>query len=344
MSKLFGLISVVAIIASILTPLCVLGAEFVIEVEDALGRRVSIYYPPRRVVSLAPSLTEVLIALDLDGYLIGTDSFSINSWFMNASERLKSRGVTEVGGYWWSTINVEKVIELRPDIVLADRDAHKPLLEVFERFNVTVFYFHSGRSINDVYNNIYTVGLIFNKTSEAQKLVEEIEDAFGLVREQLKPYMGTKVLVVIDFWQGIWVAGKATYLDDLIARMGLVNVATVHGWSPVNIEIVAKWSPDVIIVACPYADEGILKSSGLLDLNKRVVTLNSSEVDILLRPGPTILLAPAVLYGAISGRRPNTLEAGARFDFTSASTYLVIPIVAIICGAIGYYLGKRFAR
>ncbi|MEM4487752.1 MAG: helical backbone metal receptor [Desulfurococcaceae archaeon] len=341
MSKHVYSLILFAMIFCALTSIQVASSEFEIEIVDALQRHVEIRYPLRRVISLVPSLTETLVALDLDEYLVGVDSFSLSDWFINTSERLKSRNAEEVGGYWWSTIRVEKILELNPDLVLADSLAHKPLLEVFERYNITVFYFSNGRSISDVYSNIYTVGLIFNKTGEAQNLIEEIEYSLEAAREKLKPYMGTKVIVVVDFWQGIWVAGKATYLDDLIARMGLTNVAPVYGWSPVSVEAISNWNPDVIIIACPYATEDTVANSGLLDLNRKIAVLNSTEVDIISRPGPTLLLAPAILHNLIARNQPSSFEVKTSSNVSILDTYVKLFALAITCGAIGYFIGLK---
>jgi iron complex transport system substrate-binding protein len=62
---------------------------------------------------------------------------------------------------------------------------------------------------------------------------------------------------------------------------------------------VSKWSPDLIIVACSYATNETIREAGLYDLGKPIVLLNSTEVDIISRPGPLIQLVPQVLYAAL---------------------------------------------
>lgn len=67
-------------------------------------------------------------------------------------------------------------MSLNPDIVLADKGAHKPLLDVFQSYNVTVVYLNGGsaRSVNDVLSDIYLLGELFNSTVEAQALVDRL--------------------------------------------------------------------------------------------------------------------------------------------------------------------------
>ncbi|MEM1529454.1 MAG: helical backbone metal receptor [Desulfurococcaceae archaeon] len=321
------------------------------QVIDALGRSVTLTAYPRRVVSLAPSITEILASLGVESSVVGADSFSLSSWYMDIGERLKSRGVVEVGGYWWSTISVEKILELNPDLILADRGAHRQLLEAFEAYNLTVVYLGSARSINDVYNDIYTVGLIFNKTGEAENLIRSIESTLQSGKELLKGYEGVKVLIVIDFWQGIWVAGKATFIDDLLARLGLVNAAVTIGWSVVGIEAITEWNPDIVIVACPYASQEAVEQSGLPQLGKPLVLLNTTEVDVLMRPGPLLAYAPQVIYHALvqglanrTTTTPRTPQQAPLVTSAPLELYVAAPLVALVSGVIGYYVGLRKKR
>jgi len=109
-----------------------------IVVEDVLGRHIELPGVPQRVVSMAPSITEVLAELGLLDRVVGVDSFSMSDWYLNTSGRLRERSVVDVGGYWWSAIKVEEILRLNPDVVLADSGAHKPLQETLESYNVTL--------------------------------------------------------------------------------------------------------------------------------------------------------------------------------------------------------------
>jgi len=294
-SSVLVLILIISVTSSILV------AEAPIVITDALGRRVELLETPKRVVSIAPSITQILGELELLSVIVGADSFSLGDWYLNISSRLRELGVVDVGGYWWSVINIEEILKLNPDVVLADSGAHRPLLETFESYNIPVIYLHGGSAsgVNDVLSDIYTIGLVFNETSRAESLVNKIASALDEGLRLLRPFSGRRVLVVIDFWQGIWVTGKATFIDDVLSRLGLVNAATTYGWSAVSIETVSKWSPDIIIVACSYATNETIREAGLYDLGKPIVLLNNTEIDIISRPGPLLVLVPRVLYTAL---------------------------------------------
>lgn len=323
------------------------------QVVDALQRQVVIERVPSRVVSLAPSITEILASLGLDNGIVGADGYSLGDWFMGVGEKLVKRGVVKVGEYWWSTVSVEKILELSPDLVLADKGAHRPLLDALEAYNLTVLFLNGGsaNSVNDVYEDIYLVGRIFNNTVGAEYLIESIESALTRGREELKAFHGVKVIIAVDFWQGVWVAGRATYIDDILMKLGLLNAATTVGWSAVSVETIAKWNPDLIIVACTYATWDLVEQSGLTRLGKPIVMLNSTEVDVISRPGPLLARTPEVLYNALVKGFANTTttttpppskSTPAISDLTLL--YLTIPLAAVLGVVVGYYLGLKRAK
>ncbi len=258
---------------------------------DAIGRTVCFTKTPSRVVSLAPSITELLFALELEEYIIGVDSISYNDSFYGIAGYVRSHSIADVGGYWWSTIKLEEILALKPDLVIADKGAHISLIDFFNDNNITVVYLHGGSasSIEDVYSDIDIVSTIFDKTETARQIILDIDKAIARAGTLVHKYHGTRVLVVVGIWNGVWVAGKSTYIDDLLSRLGLVNVASVIGWKPVGIEEIASWSPDVVLVATGMGiDNSSIRDAGLYDIGADIVLLNSTETDMLCRPGPLV--------------------------------------------------------
>jgi iron complex transport system substrate-binding protein len=332
-----------------LTLICLtsLTAEAVpLTINDALGRRVEVSNPPKRVVSLAPSITEILFELNAHQYIVGADDFSLEDWYLNISRILGEQNTTSVGGYWWSTVSVEKILGLNPDLVLADKGAHKPLLEVFQSYNVTVVYLNGGsaRSVNDVLSDIYLLGELFNSTIEAQTLADKLINSLETGRTLLEEYHGLRVLIVVDFWQGIWVAGRATYIDDVLARLGLSNAASTFGWSSVSLEKIYEWRPDIIVVATPYASQEMIREAGLFDLGVSVVVLEREKVDILSRPGPMTAMIPEVLHAAFaeafdSAKPTSTPEH--RQGISEVFTLLLLLAGVALAFTVGYYVGRK---
>ncbi len=274
-----------------------------VTVKDALNRVVVIKTIPKRVISLSPSITEIMASLGLLNKLVGVDSISYKDPYYGISEYCKTHNVTDVGGYWWSAIKTEKIIALKPDLVLADAGAHYKLLKFFEDYNLTVVYLHAGaaRSIEDIYTDIATVAQIFNVSStRVSEVIQSIENNITVARQFLAPYKSIRAVVVVGFYEGIWVAGKATFIDDLLSKIGVTNVATTVGWKAVNIETLASWKPQIIILDTSYYNNKTLTEYGLTKLNAKLVFLSKSEIDMLSRPGPLIGRAALMLAQRIA--------------------------------------------
>ncbi|MEM0031358.1 MAG: ABC transporter substrate-binding protein [Desulfurococcaceae archaeon] len=360
LSKLLIITTMLLVILACLgSNIVFVSCEQQVTLTDSLQRSVNITIVPKRVITLAPSITETMAYLGVDNYIIGADSISFESWYMNIGSKLRERGVKSVGGYWWSAISVDDIIALQPDLVLAEAGAHKPLLSVLESHNITVFYLYGGsaKSLNEVYSDIYNIGVIFNRTEDAINLINKIENSFVETRKSLQDrgLSGLKILIVIDFWQGIWVAGKATFLDDVLSKLGLVNAASIYGWGVVNIEQVASWNPDLILVAnMTSLSNETVAASGLYNLGKPVIILSRNETDVLVRPGPLLTDAPTILYNAISSALKTGRETPTETTSTSTAQQItpeaelmpqllivLIPFVALVCGLIGYYVGYK---
>lgn len=358
LSKLMGFVVLAFVMFTIIMHVAL--SENDVLLRDVLGRDISIKGKPGKVVSIAPSITEALAYLGVADSIIGADSISMSSWYMGIGDFLRARNVTDVGGYWWTSLRLEKIIELDPDLVLADAGAHIVLLDEFEAYNITVFYLNGGnaRSVYDVYSDIHILGKIFGKSREAVQLIEEIDRELREKSYLIENYgyRGLKVLVVLDFYGGIWVVGKGTYLDDILTRLGLVNAVDLYGWPSVSIEQVFRWNPDVIVIACPYASNETIEASGLKGLGKPVVFLSNKETDALLRPGPMLKHAPGVIFEALSRVVPSKPESGfSEVTFTETpreyrslvidSWHLTLIVASSVIGLIiGFAAGYRLKR
>lgn len=290
-----SIISIILITSFILAFTGVEVASSTKYIVDVLGREIAISSPINKIVVLSPSITEILFSLNLQDKIVGVDSYSYNDTFLDINEYFQSKGVAIVGGYWWSTISMEKILSLQPDLVLADAGAHRPLLNSFTEYNVTVVYLNGGSasSIQDIFEDIEIISKIFGVNEDiVGNIVKDIEEKMYRARQILEPMEGKRVLTIVGFYNGIWVAGKSTFVDDLLSRLGLVNVANVIGWKPVNIETIISWKPEIILITSGMGiSEDIIRETGLLEINASIILLNKTITDLIVRPGPLIGLA-----------------------------------------------------
>lgn len=207
---------------------------------DHLGRKVEIPYPPQRIISLCPSITETLYDFGLDEQIAGRTQFCIHP--ANKVEQAVIVGGTK-------QIKAEKIEAIQPDLIIAEKEENtKEMVEALaEKYPVYVAkvenYEESLRMIRDL-------GEITNRTEQAGELVEKIEQRFG----DLHFAHGRKVAYVV--WKDPYmVVGSNTFVDSILAKCGLENVfRNRNGRYPeVTLEDFREASPDYLLLSSePY--------------------------------------------------------------------------------------------
>lgn len=205
-------------------------------VTDDFGYTVAITKIPKRIVSLAPSNTEILFGLGLGDRIVG-----VTDYCNYPPEALNK---TKVGGY--STINIERVVTLKPDLVVAAYGNGKETVEVLRRLNITVVALNP-KNIRDVEKDIELLGKITGTEKNASKLIDWMNKKIEWVKSKVE---GPKVNVAHILWHDpIWVSGKNTFIDEVISIAGGKNVFDFEGWKVVSIEDLIEKNPDIIIVS-----------------------------------------------------------------------------------------------
>ncbi len=255
---------------------------------DGLGRNITINAVPQRIVSLAPSNTEILFALSLGDKVVG------DTEYCNYPEAAKTK--PKVGGF--STVDIEKVVSLRPDLVLATRIHDKTTIPALENLGITVVAFNPG-SLNDVLDSIKLVGKITGQDKEASELVKDLSTRIKEITdktEKLTPDKRPRVFYV-TWHDPLWTAGTGTMSNDVIIQAGGQNIASdITGDKTIDLETVINRDPEVIIVSVgmgtgedlPWQyikSESRLKNTQAL-LNGRVYKIDG---DLIHRPGPRVV-------------------------------------------------------
>jgi iron complex transport system substrate-binding protein len=254
-----------------------------ITLKDASGQSVTIKREPQRIVSLVPSTTETAFALGLDKKIVGVSS--LDNYPAEAAKKEK------VGDL---KINVEKVVSLKPDLVLANPINGQDNIGQLRKLGLTVLVV-DGQSLKGVEDSILLVGKATGAVDKARQLVAKMEQEKNEVTKKVASIPADKrVKVWIELDPTLFTAGSGTFMDELIRLAGGNNVATSQkGWPQVSAEQVVKWNPDVIIAT--YDTGGnkvasqIASRSGWAGINavkqKRIVTVNP---DLVNRPGPRV--------------------------------------------------------
>jgi iron complex transport system substrate-binding protein len=206
-------------------------------VQDDLQRDVSFAFPPRRVVSLCPSLTETLFALGLDeGTIVGRTRYCIHP-----AEDVQR--VPTVGGT--RDVHIESVRELGPDLVIATKEENprqvvEALAETLPVFVCDVTDYESALRA------ITSLGGLTDRLTKANQLVAEIRAAFG----NLKPARRRTVAYLL--WREPYMAaGRNTYIHSLLEKCGFDNVGArlPKRYPQITIEELRALQPEYVLLS-----------------------------------------------------------------------------------------------
>ena len=214
--------------------------SFTIEVEDQMGRVVKLEKFPERIISLAPSNTEILFALGLGDKLVGVTDFC--DYPPEAQEKPK------IGGF--STPNIEEVVALSPDLILAAQRHEAEIIPALEGRGLTVFAV-DPRNIDEILEAITLVGEIAGQEEEASQLVTEMSNRIKAVTDKTDNLPQSQRLRVFYMtWDDpLTTAGGDTWYEELIVKAGGINIFQdlTGGHVSVSLETVIVANPQVII-------------------------------------------------------------------------------------------------
>jgi iron complex transport system substrate-binding protein len=212
------------------------GSETI--VTDDFGTEVAIQGIPQRIVSLSPANTEILFALGLGDRVVAVTDF--------CTYPPEAKGKDTVGGYY--TVNIEKVVAARPDLILAADGNTMEVIERLRSLGLTVIALDSS-SIEEVIRDIEMVGRATGSEQQAGALIQDMQARIRAV-EQKTAQTDEKPTVVHIIWNDpIWVSGNNTFQDRLIQMAGGVNAfPAVQEYGIISLEEFIQTDPDIIIV------------------------------------------------------------------------------------------------
>ena len=258
-----------------------LKAKFPVKVTDDTGKTVRLSKKPSRIVSMSPGNTEILFAIGLDKEIVGVTSFD------DYPEKAKSKA--KIGGF--STPNVEKIISLKPDLVVATGGIQTPIRKRLSEAKLEI-YTSDAKTVNGVLTDILKLGNLTGKKVQAKKLVNKLRERIKAVKKRL-PKSRKKVFFEI-YGQPLTTAAKGTFVNDLIRLAGGINVAGKQNqaYPQYSLEQLINDNPDVYFVGSGSMSkpEEINKRFGWNILkavkNKKVYVVDEN---LFLRPGPRLI-------------------------------------------------------
>jgi iron complex transport system substrate-binding protein len=211
---------------------------------DGLGRKITVPVPARRIVSLAPSNTEILFAIGAGTAVAGRDDFSD---YPPEAAKVPAVGLAT------GRLQKEKIIALDPDLVLAAEINSPEQVKALETLGLTVLLLGNPTSFEGLDANIRLLGEITGRSAEGAALASSLNARIARVRERIAGVARRPtVFYEIDSTDPTkpWTAGAGTFIDTLIRLAGGENLGARFGgdFPRVSIETIIRADPDVIIL------------------------------------------------------------------------------------------------
>lgn len=250
---------------------------------DDYGRTIKLDSLPERIVSTAPTPTEMLFAVGAGDLVVGVDSYS--------DYPAEVANITKVGDY---TLSTEVIISLQPDLIVSSDLVPLSQLELLEDQGIP-FVILATRTLDDVLRDLRLVGILTGHVDEANELADELEDRIDAVTSKTQAVDLVKPRTYIEYYP-YWTYGPGSFGDDLIALAGGINIAenTSSEYPMLTSEFVIAQDPEIIVYTVGYmttttADE--ISSRPGWDVITAVSegSIYSMDDNLLSRYGPRIV-------------------------------------------------------
>lgn len=257
-------------------------AAFPLNVTDDTGRTITFTQPARRIVSLVPSHTEILFALQAGEQVVGVDDYS--DWPVAAAQKPKVGSLTGV--------NYEMLLGLETDLVLG-MAAHKDqgVVEKLEDLHIPVLILEP-QSLQQTYDTIKVLGQVTGHESQAQRIVASMKETVDWVVRKTQAQPSRRVFY--EVWNDpLMTAGPGSFIHQLITLANGENIAadTKEPWPMFSLETILARDPEVIIT--PFAETAAALKNGERPEWNGITAVKSRRVyhidpNIISRPGPRL--------------------------------------------------------
>jgi iron complex transport system substrate-binding protein len=253
--------------------------------KDEVGREMIVPFPPKKIVSLAPNITEILFGLGLDQEIVGV------SIHCNFPEKVQSK--VRVGSY--ISLDFEKIVSLEPDLIIATGAGNtRDMVDRLERLGFPTYVIFP-KNVEDVTRSVGHLSQLVGREKEGAEIIQEmrrrrervVELTRGLPRPRVFLQIGEAPIVTV---------GKNSFADDLIRLAGGDNVAgnEKEMYPRFAMEEILKRSPEVILVSSMNPRGNYQKIFEEWSRWKTIPAVKNSQIylidsDLIDRPSPRII-------------------------------------------------------
>lgn len=256
------------------------GTVYPLTITDSNNKSITFDKEPKRVISVAPNITETLYALGMGSKLVGRTEY--------CDYPAEVKNVPSIGTL--KTPSIEKIIELKPDVVIASTHFKAEVEKKLEDLGIKILVLYGEESFEGVYQTLDKTGKILNAQEKANEVIGGMKKKVQEVQEKVKGKTAPVTYYVVSYEKEAYTAGKDTFVGKMLEMAGAKNAAgDVAGWN-YSLEKLVEKNPEIMICSKYYdAKKGIQSANGYKDL-KAVKENRLYEIDnnLLDRQGPRL--------------------------------------------------------
>ncbi|MCJ0742920.1 ABC transporter substrate-binding protein [Pedobacter montanisoli] len=210
---------------------------------DQLGHAININYPPKRIVSLVPSQTELLFDLGLNDEVVGITKFCIHPIEKFAS-------TPKVGGT--KKLKIDEIRALKPDLIIGNKEENtrEDIEQLMHEFPVWMSDIYT---LEDALTTITEIGELVNRQPEASYLNYLIKNGFTDLQGLAAQYAISLNTLYLIWRNPYMAAGKHTFIDDILTKIGLINAVKEQRYPELSIDEIKTLAPQMIFLSSePY--------------------------------------------------------------------------------------------
>jgi len=258
---------------------------FPLKAGDDLGREIELLERPRRIVSLAPTHTEILFALGVGGNIVGVTEYC--NYPAEAKKKQKVGGFTDP--------DIEKILRLKPDLILAFGTVQKPVVQELEKRGQKLFWVYP-RSVNEILALFERIGKITGRPQAAQRLRKEVGERIRDVEERIEdiPKQRRPTIFRVMGLDPPGTVGGDSFQSDIYRIAGGKNIFNDidKDYFQIDPKMVIERDPDVIIV-CGKNPERLKKKVKNQKGWEDLTAVKKNEIfviscDLICSPSPRI--------------------------------------------------------
>lgn len=260
---------------------------FPVTITDSTGTEITITQEPQRIVSLAPSTTEILGALGVSDKLVGRTRYcDFPPEVLDAEE---------VGGT--SDPNIETIVALNPDLVVASTHVPDEIISKLRELNIPIAFLNEQENFEGTYSAIENIGLLVGRTEEAKEVVNNMKTTIEGVIERINQLGEDTVAprVYYALWAGDSdsTATGDTFIGEMIELAGGDNIAKNATMWSISKEQIVEGDPDMIIVP---SGKGLKETLTTTDFYKDLRAVQEGQIyeiddNMISRQGPRLAQA-----------------------------------------------------